>query len=950
MACRRDGRCCTSPASASTIASVRSLERDGAAGSRAVVRPYLRRSSPTRMRPPISCSRAPAPRRSASSRRSENRRFSCPIRSPPRTIRRSTPQRVADAGAAVVIADRDLDARRLRAAAGGNDALPQRLAQLAGGRAAAPTRRSGCDHSRPGRIAGTARKRAVQVTSYHFVGIGGIGMSAIARILLARGERVSGSDVKAHAVDRAACAREGARVTIGHDAENVARRADRRRELGDRPGQSRIRRGAARAALPVLHRGEMLARLIDGRRGIAICGTHGKTTTTAMIARGVARWAGIDASLVLGGIDGLLETNAHDGHGAVVRHRSRRVRRFVRAARAGDGGRHQHRKRSSHQRRRTARSSCARSASFSRKLPDDGRRGHRRRQRAVGVADRARVARAATVTFGLDRTADLRAANMRFDGLGTRFDAIARRRMLGYGRAARSRGDQRAERAGGDRGRARTRNSVRAHRRRRCDAFAACGAASTSWRAAERMMVVDDYAHHPTAVRATIAAARQYHRGPMVVAFQPHRYTRTAFLARDFADALRGADRVYLAPVYAASGAGDPGRERTLDRRTAGGAGGARCIRRARRRARRSRAVDEAPPGALVLMLGAGNITDVAARLAERVRAGAERRSMSLTTAQALRTLLTDRDREALREIFGERVQFDEPLAPLHVVEDRRSGRRAGRWRRARRRLAALMRLCFKRKLPWFVYRRRQQRAGRRRRDARHRDPPGRRVCRRRGADRRRGRRRRRGRLGRAWRRSPPRPRRPAPRASDRWPGFPGTVGGSLRMNAGTDREIGEFVREVWVQSPAKPEPHPVTVRYFYRHIDARARCDRRARDAGLRARRCRRRCARRCSDRLVRRKNTQPIALPNAGSCFRNPDGRQGRPPDRSGRGQGMARRRRGSLAAARELHQQRRRRQRQRRRRRCSRACVAPSATVSGSIYNSKSTWSGSSSMHET
>ena len=103
--------------------------------------------------------------------------------------------------------------------------------------------------------------------------------------------------------------------------------------------------------------------------------------------------------------------------------------------------------------------------------------------------------------------------------------------------------------------------------------------------------------------------------------------------------------------------------------------------------------------------------------------------------------------------------------------------------------------------------------------------------------------------------------------------GIPGSVGGALAMNAGTDREIGEFVREVWVQTATKPDAHPVDVRYFYRHTTlardaivsgvtlAFARGDARAIRADLQA-------------RLVRRKATQPIHLPNAGSCFRNPDG----------------------------------------------------------------------------
>jgi UDP-N-acetylmuramate dehydrogenase len=103
--------------------------------------------------------------------------------------------------------------------------------------------------------------------------------------------------------------------------------------------------------------------------------------------------------------------------------------------------------------------------------------------------------------------------------------------------------------------------------------------------------------------------------------------------------------------------------------------------------------------------------------------------------------------------------------------------------------------------------------------------------------------------------------------------GIPGSAGGALRMNAGTDREIGEFVREVWVQTPAKPDPHAVSVQYFYRHTTlardalvarvhlAFERGDPKEVRATMQA-------------RLVRRKETQPLQFPNAGSCFRNPPG----------------------------------------------------------------------------
>jgi UDP-N-acetylmuramate--alanine ligase len=119
-------------------------------------------------------------------------------------------------------------------------------------------------------------------------------------------------------------------------------------------------------------------------------------------------------------------------------------------------------------------------------------------------------------------------------------------------------------------------------------------------------------------VRATIAAARQYHRGSVIVAFQPHRFSRTAYLARDFADALRGADRVYLAPVYAASEAPIPGvSERSIGEPLA--KLGTPVTYVARIDDLEQRIFDEAPPGALVLMLGAGSISEIAVRLAARV-------------------------------------------------------------------------------------------------------------------------------------------------------------------------------------------------------------------------------------------------------------------------------------------------------------------------------------------
>jgi UDP-N-acetylmuramate dehydrogenase len=244
---------------------------------------------------------------------------------------------------------------------------------------------------------------------------------------------------------------------------------------------------------------------------------------------------------------------------------------------------------------------------------------------------------------------------------------------------------------------------------------------------------------------------------------------------------------------------------------------------------------------------------------------------VSLTTRQALASLLEERDCAILRRILGERVRFGEPLArytswkiggpadAFAIVETEAE-------------LAEVMRLCFRRRLPWFVlgsgsnllvgdggirgivvrlagqFAEIAVSGG----DAT--------VIVEAGAS-----------AGMAALTAKAATAGAVGIGS--LAGIPGTVGGSLRMNAGTDREIGEFVRNVWVQSPSKPQPHPVSIQYYYRHTSL-------ARDAivgrvTLAFERGDPKTVREeVRSRLVRRKDTQPIGLPNAGSCFRNPEG----------------------------------------------------------------------------
>ena len=446
----------------------------------------------------------------------------------------------------------------------------------------------------------------------HFVGIGGIGMSAIARILLARGEAITGSDVNDSPLLQELRSL-GAVVSVGHDMKNVnGARAIVVSSAID--SENPEYRHAAERGIPIVRRGEMLRRIMEGRKGIAICGTHGKTTTTAMTSA-LLRAAGVDASLVLGGIDVNTGTNAHNGTAPW----------FLTEADESDGSfslleptiavvtniENDHLSSDAELPKLIASFD-----QFLARLPEDGAAivgVDNPQSRSIAGSQR----RAKTVTFGIAEDADVRASNIRFANLGSQFDVIAGGVCLGnvelHVPGAINIENALAAIAVG---RAvelpfvRIASALSAFRgvRRRFEILAKT----------PRMIVVDDYAHHPTAVRATIAAARQYHRGPLIVAFQPHRYTRTAYLGAAFADALRGADEVYLAPIYAASEPPIDGiSEHTIgDPLTAAGKS-VHYVKYAHDL--RTVLQKEAPAGALVLMLGAGNITKVAKDLASDI-------------------------------------------------------------------------------------------------------------------------------------------------------------------------------------------------------------------------------------------------------------------------------------------------------------------------------------------
>jgi len=445
----------------------------------------------------------------------------------------------------------------------------------------------------------------------HFIGIGGIGMSALARILLQRGATVAGSsDARTPLTD--ALAREGARVCIGHDAAHLRNAGLVVASSAIDPRNPELR-AARERGVPVVRRGALLARLMAEKRGIAIAGTHGKTTTTAMVAR-VLEAGGLDPSVAVGGERVDTGSNARSGAGAW----------FVSEADESDGSflelhpeiavltnlENDHIDSDDEMPRLVAQF-----ADFLASVPAGGL--------AVLGTDDPRIralaggtyaARARTFGFA---NADLTAADVRYAGFGSRFVVRLADRELGAVElqvpgAINVLDALPAIAIGLELG----------------VSFGTIAAALAEFRGVRRrfeiltrgprMTVVDDYAHHPTAVAATIAAARDGAEGPLIVAFQPHRYSRTRYLAAGFVRALAGADRTILTDVYAASESPLPGVDAELLAAPLRAAGADVLVERDVR-ALPERLLAEAPPGALVLMLGAGSISGAAHVLAARI-------------------------------------------------------------------------------------------------------------------------------------------------------------------------------------------------------------------------------------------------------------------------------------------------------------------------------------------
>ncbi len=443
----------------------------------------------------------------------------------------------------------------------------------------------------------------------HLVGIGGAGMSGIARILLQRGRQVTGSDLRdGRALDELRAL--GADVTIGHDAANIAG-ADvvvtSTAVAADNPEIVEARR----TGRPVRRRAEMLAELMEGDRAVLVAGTHGKTTTTSMTVVALQA-AGRDPSFAIGGSLNESGTNAHAGSDPVfVAEADESDRSFL-----------------------VFRPDVAVVTNVEFDHPDEFRDLDAVLEAFRALADRRAVGapivlcaddpgattlRAAiegpVVTYGFGADADVRVATdeggghrLRIDGQWvTRFQlSVAGRHNVLNAAAA---------------------LSVCRELDVDLDAAAAglvhfAGATRRFQRLGtfDDIQVVDDYAHHPTELRATLAAARSLDPGRVVVVVQPHRYSRTEVLGAELGRAAAAADHVVVTDVYASSEAPVPGVSGRLVADAAVDAG-ATVDYVEHLTDVVDTLVDVVRPGDLVLVTGAGDVTQVGPALLERLGA-----------------------------------------------------------------------------------------------------------------------------------------------------------------------------------------------------------------------------------------------------------------------------------------------------------------------------------------
>ena len=451
----------------------------------------------------------------------------------------------------------------------------------------------------------------------HFVGIGGIGMSGIAEVLLTLGYQVSGSDLKFSSItDR--LRRLGATVYQGHEAANVsgAKAVVVTSALDTRNPEVLE---ARRQQIPVIPRGELLAELMRLKFGIAIAGSHGKTTTTSMVAS-VLHAGGLDPTVVVGGRVASMEgSNARVGKSSIlVVESDESDGSFLKLAPIVAVVTNIDREHLDHY--SSLDEISAAFSDFVNKIPFYGA--------AVLCMDDANVqalfpaVQRRTITYGRSAQVDLEISAIELSGTGSTFSIRKHAADLGQFQLSVP-------------GMHNVLNATAAVavglemevdvERIREGLISFSGVDRRfSVRGVERgITVIDDYGHHPTEVKATLAAARLGSFNRILVLFQPHRFSRTKHLLDDFGAAFHQADELFLLDIYAASEDAIEGvnTQSLLDKIRSFGHRNAHYVGTLEQGSEAIAAA--AAPGDLILTLGAGNVSSAADRILERLRAEA---------------------------------------------------------------------------------------------------------------------------------------------------------------------------------------------------------------------------------------------------------------------------------------------------------------------------------------
>ncbi|CAN7495839.1 UDP-N-acetylmuramate--L-alanine ligase [Rhizobium sp. LjRoot30] len=449
----------------------------------------------------------------------------------------------------------------------------------------------------------------------HFIGIGGIGMSGIAEVLHNLGHRVQGSDQSDSAnVQRLRA--KGIEVFVGHKAEN----------LGDAEVvvvSTAIRKNnpeliaAREKLLPVVRRAEMLAELMRFRNAIAIGGTHGKTTTTSMVAT-LLEAGNLDPTVINGGIINAYGTNARMGEGEwMVVEADESDGTFLKLPADVAVVTNIDPEHLDHYGNFDAVRAAFRQ--FVENVPFYGFGvmclDHPEVQALVSQIEDRKV-----ITYGENPQADARFTNVRMEGTKSIFDVEIRRRRTGKVFAMK---DLVLPMPGRHNVSNATAAIAVANRLGISDDDVRKGLASFGgvkrrftftgeWNGVQ---VFDDYGHHPVEIKAVLRAAREAGTGRIIAVHQPHRYSRLASLLPDFAACFNDADSILIAPVYSAGE--DPiegaDSETLVSRIKSAGHRDARYLTSPDQLA--SIIAGIAQPGDFVVLLGAGNITQWAAAL-----------------------------------------------------------------------------------------------------------------------------------------------------------------------------------------------------------------------------------------------------------------------------------------------------------------------------------------------